>query len=96
MISGFDFSAYDAMHLDALQAQTLSRNIYFAYLRAGHGLEDDATYSTVRADCDQVVAILNGAYLFVMPNQSIDDQVGAISTHGRPGYSGKPAAVPRL
>ena len=74
MISGFDFSDYETMHLDALQAQTLSRNIYFAYLRAGHGLADDTAYRTVRADCERV-AVLNGAYLFVMPNQSIDEQV---------------------
>jgi len=74
MISGFDFSSYDTMNLPELQAQTLPRNIYFAYLRAAHGLAIDATYGSVRAQCDDV-AVLNGAYLFVMPNEDIDDQV---------------------
>ena len=74
MIAGFDFSSYDTMNLGELQAETLTRNVYFAYLRAGHGLADDASYPTVRADCDGV-AILNGAYLFVMPNEDVDQQV---------------------
>jgi GH25 family lysozyme M1 (1,4-beta-N-acetylmuramidase) len=74
MISGFDFSAYDTMDLNELQAQTLARNIYFGYLRAGHGLAGDGTYVNVRADCDRV-AVLNGAFHFVMPNDDIDQQV---------------------
>src|SRR5436190_14012666 len=74
MISGFDFSSYDTMDLGKLQAQTLARNVYFAYLRAGHGLADDGSFTSVRTDCDRV-AILNGAYLFAMPNEDIDQQI---------------------
>jgi hypothetical protein len=75
VIAGFDFSSYDAMNLSELQAQTLPRNIYFAYLRAAHGLlEDDGSFGDVRADCDRV-SIVNGTYFFVMPNQDVDKQI---------------------
>jgi GH25 family lysozyme M1 (1,4-beta-N-acetylmuramidase) len=74
MISGFDFSSYDTMDSAGLQAQTLTRDIYFAYLRASHGLSDDGSYLDARRDCDRV-AVLNGAYHFVMPNEDIGQQV---------------------
>lgn len=74
MISGFDFSSWDTMDLHKLQAETLARNVYFAYLRAGHGLDDDGSFTGVRADCDRV-GILNGGYLFAMPNEDVDQQI---------------------
>jgi hypothetical protein len=80
VIAGFDFSSYDAMNLSELQAQTLPRNIYFAYLRAAHGLlEDDESFGGIRADCDSV-SIVNGAYFFVMPNQDVDKQIALFKT----------------
>jgi hypothetical protein len=74
MIGGFDLSSYNEWHFDWLQSLTLSRNVYFAYLRACHGLEADNTYGVVRPDCDKAY-VLNGGYLFAMPNQAVDDQI---------------------
>lgn len=77
MIGGFDFWEGDAMDWSELQTQTLPRNIYFAYIRASHGLHPDGQYAAVRSGCDKV-ALLNAPYHFVMPNLDVDAQVALL------------------
>lgn len=78
MLSGFDFSSYDTLDAATLQAQALTSGIYFAYLRASHGLTQDASFASARSDCDSSV-VLNGAYHFVMPNEDLDQQTAVFA-----------------
>jgi hypothetical protein len=79
MISGFDFSSWDTLKIRELQTEILNGNIYFAYLRASHGVTADQSFGNTRASCDNIL-LLNGAFHFVMPNLDIDQQVALLKS----------------
>ena len=81
MITGFDIYHGDSDIVDwrTMSGLILSKNIYFAFIKASEGTHPDAKFNEFRRACD-AGWIMTGPYHFFLPTVDIDRQIGVLAS----------------